>query len=252
MLLPFDDTGEGPAVVLLHAGIADRRMWGEQLGPLAGAGLRVIAMDMPGFGQAPVAEGKDEPWLDVLETMDAAGVDQAALVGNSLGGAIAQCVAVVSPERVSALALISSPAPGMEASQELSDAWETEEYAVEAGDIDGAIDAVLDSWLLPDAPPAVRELVGEMQRRAFDLQLGAPEPEEVPDPLGGDAHVISGYAGPVLIAVGEHDMSDFHGAAEKLGGALPEARREVIYGAGHLAPLEQPEALTELLVDFLL
>ena len=113
MLLPFDDTGEGPAVVLLHAGIADRRMWGEQLGPLAGAGLRVIAMDMPGFGQAPVAEGKDEPWLDVLETMDAAGVDQAALVGNSLGGAIAQCVAVVSPERVSALALISSPAPGM-------------------------------------------------------------------------------------------------------------------------------------------
>lgn len=251
MVLPFDDAGEGPAVVLLHAGIADRRMWSGQIEPLAGAGLRVLAMDMPGFGQAPVGDGRDEPWLDVLETMDAAGVERAALVGNSLGGAIAQCIAITSPERVSALALISSPAPGMEASEELSDAWETEEYAVEAGDIDGAVEAVLDAWLLPDAEPALRDLVGEMQRRAFDLQLGALEPEEVPDPLGGDAHVISSYTGPVLIAVGERDMTDFHGAAEKLGGALPEARREVIAGAGHLAPLEQPQALTELLVDFL-
>ena len=52
MLLPHDDVGAGPAVVLLHAGIADRTMWREQLGPIADAGHRVVALDRPGFGEA--------------------------------------------------------------------------------------------------------------------------------------------------------------------------------------------------------
>ena len=113
MLLPHDDVGDGPAIVFLHAGIADRTMWREQLGPIADAGHRVVAMDLPAFGEAappPV----DAPWSDVLQTMDALAIDSAALVGNSHGGRVAMRVAVVAPERVAALVLVSAPPPDLE------------------------------------------------------------------------------------------------------------------------------------------
>jgi pimeloyl-ACP methyl ester carboxylesterase len=48
--LPHDEAGSGPAVVLLHAGVADRTMWSEHLEHLADAGYRAVAMDLPGFG----------------------------------------------------------------------------------------------------------------------------------------------------------------------------------------------------------
>src|SRR5450759_4950689 len=100
MSLPHDDVGSGPPLILLHAGIADRTMWAEHLQPLASAGFRVLAADLPGFGDAPVAAQEDAPWNDVLATMDALGIERAVLVGNSLGGLVAQRVAVLAPGRV--------------------------------------------------------------------------------------------------------------------------------------------------------
>jgi pimeloyl-ACP methyl ester carboxylesterase len=251
MVLPHDEQGAGPAVVLLHAGIADRRMWREHLAPLAGAGYRVLAVDLPGFGEAPMPEEPPQPWLDVLATMDALDVARAALVGSSFGGAIAQRIAAVAPERVTALALVSTPAEEVEPSPQLIAAWDAEEEALERGDVEAAIEAVLDAWTLPDASPEIRELVAAMQRRAFELQAGAEGIDELADPLERDPAALGRFAGPVLLAVGERDMSDFHEAAEMLAGLLPQARRETIAGAGHLAPLEQPDAFGELILAFL-
>jgi len=110
VLLPHDDAGAGPALILLHAGVADRRMWSGHLAPLAASGHRVIAPDLPGFGDATLPPGGEAaPWNDVLETMDALGVERAALVGNSLGAAIALAAAVLAPERVTNLVLVSTP-----------------------------------------------------------------------------------------------------------------------------------------------
>ena len=64
--------------------------------------------------------------------MDALAIDRAALVGNSFGGAVALRAAAVAPDRVTALALISAPAPGVEPSDELEAAWAAEEEALEA------------------------------------------------------------------------------------------------------------------------
>src|SRR3954454_2970981 len=149
MLLPFDERGEGPAVVLLHAGVADRTMWSEHLGPLAASVHRVLAPDLPGFGEAPVAPGQQAPWSDVLQTMDAAGIDRAAVVGSSFGGAVALRVAAVAPERVTALALVSAPAPGVEPSADLQAAWEAEGEALGRGDVEAAVAAGVDAWTLP-------------------------------------------------------------------------------------------------------
>jgi 3-oxoadipate enol-lactonase len=104
-VLPHDELGSGPALVLLHAGVADRSMWADHLRPLADAGYRAVAPELPGFGEVPLPEGKYAPWADVLRTMDELAIERAALVGNSFGADVALRVALVAPDRVSALVL---------------------------------------------------------------------------------------------------------------------------------------------------
>ena len=53
-MLPYDEAGSGPAVMLLHAGVADRSMWDDTLPALAAAGFHAIAPDLPGFGEAAI------------------------------------------------------------------------------------------------------------------------------------------------------------------------------------------------------
>jgi pimeloyl-ACP methyl ester carboxylesterase len=249
--LPSDEAGSGPAIVLLHAGIADRSMWAEHLEPLAAAGHRVVALDLPGFGEAKPAPGEQAPWLDVLGAMDALEIERAALVGNSFGGAVALRVALVAPERVSALALISSPAVEFEPSPQLRAAWDAEEAALERGDTEGAVAAVVEAWTLPDAPQQLRDRVAAMQRRIFEVQAGIAEVAEAPDPAEEHPEQIAELDIPALVAAGEHDMPDFRDGAEQLAAALPRAQHVLIAGAGHLAPLETPEAFRELLLGFL-
>ena len=220
-------------------------MWAEHLGPLARAGYRVIALDLPGFGEARISPGEQAPWDDVLESMDELGVDRAALVGCSFGGAVALRVAAVAPERVWMLVLVSAPAPGVPPSRELEAAWEAEDAALSRGDVDAAAAAVVDTWTLPGAPEALRQRVAEMQRRAFTLQADSPPVAEAPDPLE-DSGPLTGLDIPALVVVGELDKRDFVEGASRLAEALPAARQVVIEGAGHLAPLEAPAAFDEL------
>ncbi len=236
--------------MLLHAGITDRTMWATQVRSLADAGYRAIAPDFPGFGNAPRASTA-APWSDLLETLDQCAIGEAAIVGCSFGGAVALRVAAVAPERVAALALISAPAPGLEPSEELSEAWEAEESALERGDIDGAVRAVVDAWLLADAPSELRDQVAGMQRRAFELQLQGSAPNEIDDPVEQHPSCLSHLSMPALVAVGEFDMADFREGADQLARELPASRHVVIEGARHLAPLEQPAAFDALLRTFL-
>jgi pimeloyl-ACP methyl ester carboxylesterase len=251
VILPHDDQGTGPSVVLLHAGVADRRMWAEQLGPLSTAGHRVIAIDLPGFGEAPMAVEQDCPWLDVIETLDWLGVERFALVGNSFGGWVAQRVAVLVPQRLAALALISSPDDAIDPSPRLKAVWEAEESALEREDFDAAVQAVVDGWTLPGAPQRLRLRIGQMQRRAFELQVQDGETPAGRDPLEADPSALGRLELPVLVACGEHDMSDFHAAAQRLTADIAGARLVVIEGAGHLAPMERPKPFAELLLGFL-
>ena len=112
MVLPYDDVGEGPPVMLLHAGIADRTMWREHLEPLAAAGHRVVAPDLPGLRPRAGAERArtGSTWRRRSTRL---GRRPAALVGNSFGAAVALRVAVVTPEKVSALALFALPDGGV-------------------------------------------------------------------------------------------------------------------------------------------
>lgn len=226
-------------------------MWTEHLEPVAAAGQRMVAVDLPGFGEAPVAQDEDAPWRDVLLTMDALGIDCATVVGNSFGGAVAQRVAAIAPGRINSLVLISSPVWGVEPSPALKAVAQAEETVLEDGDMEAAVEVMLAAWTLPDAPSQLRDRVARMQRRAFEQQANADWGPEGFDPLEHDLDALSNVDAFVSVAVGEHDMRDFHVAADTLVEAFPNAHKTVLHGAGHLAPLEQPQAFRELLLTVL-
>ena len=160
-------------------------------------------------------------------------------------------VALVAPDRVSALALISAPPPVLEPSPELESAWEAEEAALQRGDIEAAVAAVVDAWTLPDASPELRDRVAVMQRRAFALQAEAPPTTEAPDPVEQRPETLARLRVPTLVAAGELDKRDFRQGAEAMARTLPHARHAVINGAGHLAPLETPVAFRKLVLALL-
>jgi pimeloyl-ACP methyl ester carboxylesterase len=179
------------------------------------------------------------------------GIARAALVGNSFGAAVALRAAAVAPAAASALVLISPPPLAMDPSAQLSAAWEAEEAALERGDVDAAVDAVVDAWTQPNAPPELRERVAAMQRRIYEVQAGVLEVEEAPDPLEQHPERLKTLDIPTLATAGEHDMPDFRSGAEELAATMPHCEFVLIKGAGHLAPLETPEAFATLALGFL-
>jgi pimeloyl-ACP methyl ester carboxylesterase len=222
-------------------------MWVQQLKPLGAAGYRAIAVDMPGFGEMPEVP-EPAPWELVLATLDELGIAQATLVGVSWGGGMALRVAAVAPQRVTKLVLVSSRPFEAPPSPQLQAAFKAEEEAYARGDLDAAADAAAAAWTLPDAPETLKAAIRTMQRRAYELQQG--EPPQPPDPLDEDPRKLDTLHIPTLILTGEFDLPDFHQAAEQLLAHLPDSRLITLAGAGHLVPLEAPEAFTRVLTDF--
>ncbi|BEL08877.1 alpha/beta hydrolase [Actinoplanes sichuanensis] len=248
MTLDFDVTGDGPAVLLLHSTVCDRRMWDPQVAALAAAGHRVVRLDLVGHGGTPVPTGRFDEAATVAELLDGLGINELALVGASGGGRLALEFAARQPDRVTALALLCTALRGHPGSPELEAFDEREEALLEAGDVAGAVDLNVDLWLGPEADDATRELVRTMQRHAFDVQLAAEDVAYEPVRTDPD---LSRIAAPTLLVTGAHDLPDFREIALHLAGVLPRARHVELEWAGHLPSLERPEAVNELLRDFL-
>jgi 3-oxoadipate enol-lactonase len=245
--------GDGPAVLLVHAGIADGRMWEPLAERLAAAGHRVVTCDLRGFGRTPLQPGVVSNAGDLVALLDALGIAAAAVVGASFGGHVALELALSAPERVRALALLAASLDAFDESAELQ-AFDAEETAaLERDDLDAAVAANVRMWVTRggrDADPAVVALVAAMQRDAFVAQAGVDAELEAFDPPVAER--LGEIAAPAFVAVGADDVADFHRIAERLAAELPAARPVVtIAGAAHLPALERPDAVAELLVAFL-
>ena len=255
-MLAHDVEGDGPVVLLVHEGIADRRMWEPQVGPFVDAGHTIVRCDLRGFGDSPLTPGTYSNIKDVRELLEHLRVDRATLVGGSLGARVALEYALTYPESVDALVLMGPGLRGVKMNPEVERSWEEEEALIEAGDIDGAVEVNLRTWV--DGPsrgqdevdPMVRERVRELQRRAFDLQLAEPDARE--EPLDPPA---SGRLGDVrartLVLVGDLDQTAILTVAERLEAAIPGARKVVISGTAHIPNMEKPEEFNRLVLEFL-
>ncbi|RNG24505.1 alpha/beta fold hydrolase [Streptomyces botrytidirepellens] len=245
MTLSHDVSGHGPALVLLHSSVCDRRMWDPQWPVLAAAGYRVIRCDFRGFGDSPAADHPYGDAGDVMDLLDHLGIERAALAGASYGGQVALEVAAARPDAVTALVLLCSALPGHAPGPALRSFAEREEALFEAGDLAGAVELNVATWLGPEAGDGVRERVRRMQRHAFEVQLTA---EFAPAERQVD---LARIEAPSLAVSGAHDLPDFREIAAHLADRIPGARHLELPWAGHLPGLERPGAVADLLTRFL-
>lgn len=249
-----DRHGKGPAVVLVHAGIADSRMWEPQLRPFAKAHT-VVRVDLPGFGKSPIETNPVSYRGSVDSALDAYDVEGAAIVGTSLGGLTALELALDTPERVTALVLVGAGIDDHDWAGELNDFDKAETEAIERGDLEAAVNVNLDFWVagprrtLDEVDPKVRDLVAEMQLDAFR--------QEWPDDLKAlkldppASQRLGDVAVPTLVVTGDEDVVDIIRIGDRLARELPDAERATIGGAAHLPNLERPDEFNRLVLGFL-
>jgi 3-oxoadipate enol-lactonase len=257
VILHHEVRGAGPAVLLVHAGIADSRMWEPLAARLADAGHSTVVCDLRGFGRTPLEAGVVSNAADLVAVLDELEIDRAAVAGASFGGRVALELALQAPERVAALVLLDAALDAFDWSPELEALDEAEEALIDAGDVDGAVALNVRFWVQRpgerdpgDVDPAVCDLVADMQRAAFVAQIGVEAEFEVNDPPM--AQRLAEIDAPALVVVGADDVVDFQQLAARLAGELPGAGPVVtIPGAAHLPALERPSEVAAAMVPFL-
>lgn len=255
--LAYEVAGAGPALVLVHAGVADRRMWDPQWLELA-AGNRVVRYDLRGYGETLPPGMAWSHYADLLSIFDELGIGRATVVGASVGAGIGVEAALARPEAVASLVL-AAPGGALfgDDTADLRSVWHDEVEALDRGDVAEAVEVNLRAWVdgpqrSPDAvDPEVRSFVGRMQRDAFELPEwdaeAAPEAELEPPAASRLGEITC----PTLVVVGEEDQPATRRAAERVGSAVPGAELVAWPNAAHMLSLERPAAFTQLVLDFL-
>lgn len=245
MTLAYDLDGDGPAIVLLHSSVCDRRMWQRQSALLVEAGYRVLRPDFQGFGDTPAPSAAYEEVTDVRELLDTLGIDRAIVVGSSMGGRVAQEFAARWPSRVTGLLLVCAATRLLAPTADVRVFGDAEDALLEAGDVEGAVALNVRTWVGPAATAETRELIGDMQRHSFEVQLAAGD--VAAERLDFDLADVTASA---LVVSGAHDLDYFRQIATLLAERIPGAESRELEWAGHLPNLEDPERFDPLLLEF--
>ena len=256
----WESAGEGPDVLLIHAGVADGRMWDELFSVLVKK-FRCTRYDLRGFGRSSFPGGPYSHVADLEELFRSADVDSAAVVGASVGGGIAIDFALVHPGKVTRLVLAASALGGHEWSPMVREFGGAEDDALDARDVDAAVELNLQLWV--DGPrrgqdavsPEVRKKVRQMQRLAFEKQLVAYEQSSPPMPTDEldppAAYRLGEIQVPTLVMVGDQDVPDFQEIAERIAGDIPNVKKIEMNNAAHMLALEKPAEFNDHLLKFL-
>jgi len=247
-------SGASPPVVLLHAGVCDRRSWdavGDQLSPAHA----VIAYDRRGFGDTQPSSGAFSHVDDLIAVLDAVTDGPAWLVGSSAGGRVAIDAVLLAPQRVTGLVLFApsvsgapQPAQYDAASQRLSD---LDDAAIAAGDLNEA--NRLETWVWLDGPASPE---GRVSGPARDLALAMNAiVQRNADPEGAGASSVDAWNQlgqinvPVTVAWGDLDLPFLVNRSEQLAARLPNGHGRVLPGTAHLPYLERPDLVTQVITE---
>ena len=246
MRLAFRDAGQGSPVVLLHGLFGSARNLGGAARALASA-HRVVSMDLRNHGDSAHAPGMDYATMaaDVVETMDAAGLPAAAVVGHSMGGKVAMQLALTAPARVTRL-VVADIAPVAYASH--FGGFARAMLALSPGLARSAADAAL----APDVPdPAIRSFLLHNYRPTEGWRIGLAEIAAALPRIETWHEETATYAGPVLFVTGARSDYVLPAHRPAILRLFPAARFVAIKDAGHWLHAEQPEAFNATLGAFL-
>lgn len=252
--LSYEVAGGGYPLVLLHAGVADSRMWDEQFATFA-QHYRVVRYDLRGFGQSAVPTAAFRSYEELAQLLKHLRIARAHIVGISYGGKIALDFTLAHPEMVNALVLVAPGVSGSEPSADVLAFYEAEEAALEAEDLDGATDLNVKMWV--DGPrrgpyevnPAVRARVREMQRHAFSTIFpeGAVELDLEPPAI----ERLNEIKAPTLIIVGDYDIPAMVEQARQISTQIADAQLAIFEGVAHMVNMEKPAEFNQAVLDFL-
>ncbi|HEY6238829.1 MAG TPA: alpha/beta hydrolase [Thermoplasmata archaeon] len=255
--ISYEEAGRGPPILLLHEGIADRRMWNREF-PLLARDHHVVRYDLRGYGGSTPATSEYSPVRDLVALMDHVGVRRPVVVGPSAGGKIALDLTLSHPQRVGGLLLIAPGYSGMdydhvpggkatfERDERLSkaavDAWT-------AGKLEEATEHLRQLWAseLSGSGRALFEtMVRENAPEVFEDRSGRHETRE-----GEPAAVrLKEIRAPTLILVGDRDNPVMPHCANFLARGIPGALVRLVPGADHLLNLSRPDAFDTALHGF--
>ncbi len=248
------EAGRGPRLVLLHGLADDHRLW-RHVVPLLAPRFEVAAVDLPGHGRSgPIPEGADIGWFagrvgGLLDQLAASGgAPRPVLAGLSMGGGIAQYVALADPGRLRALVLVStSPSfPGATRRRFLERAARAERDGMAA-----VVDETVPRWFTPAFAESHPDEI-----RATTRTVLATDPVAFSRASRANADRdcqarLAELTMPVLFVGGLDDPADPARAAALYRASVPRLRLELLPGVSHLVPVEAPGPLTSILLDHL-
>lgn len=246
----YEARGRGPAVVLVHGGFGDHRMWDDQFAALS-RDFRVVRYDHRGFGRSPAPSGPYSPAGDLLRLLDHLGIERAHLVGNSVGGAYVLDFALLHPTRTDRVVVVSSGANGYPYTPEdLQGIAAVFNAARQEGP-----ERAAEMWLQHPmvavtsrhsrTAPLLRTMVRE-NRGIFQM---TPWPREPLNPAA--FRRLDQIRRPVLFVVGGDDTPMVRRSARESADRIPGAQWQEISGADHLPQMVKPEEFNGVLRRFL-
>lgn len=253
----YEVAGEGPTVVLGHAGFLDSRMWDDQWAALA-EHYRMVRYDMQGYGESSPASGPVDRRSELHALLQHLEIERAHLVGSSLSGATFLDYALEHPARVASLVTVNAAPSGFDMQGEppryLMEMFE----AGQQGDLDRASELQLRIWLdgmyrEPDQLDAtLRQRAAAMNRIPVQNATWFVADAQPLNPLDPPAVTRLGeIACPSLIIDSTLDHPEVQRAAAEMARLIPQAQRATIADAAHVPNMEQPAEFNRLVLNFL-
>jgi 3-oxoadipate enol-lactonase len=245
--LYYEVSGRGPAVVFIHAAIADRRMWDREFA-LYSKERTVVRYDVRGFGRSPPASTEYSDVDDLWLLIDHLGVRSATLVGCSNGGRIALDFAVEHPEKVAGLLLVSPGVSGftLEHAPEGKPVFDQDNArsapipaAWKAGRKEEALEGLRQYWASAQEGSNL-ELVRTMMRENAEeifTDASASHNRTLDPPAVGRLGSISG---PTTVLLGDRDEPSMTYIVRTVVRGIPHAKLVPVPGGDHLVNLSRP------------
>jgi 3-oxoadipate enol-lactonase len=254
--LYYETSGNGPAIVLIHAGFLDLRMWDPQI-PVFSKTNRVIRYDVRGFGKSDIARNTYSDYKDLRALLYHLRVKTASLVGVSNGGRIAADFAVEYPSMLDHLVLVSPGMSGYKSSGPEEDKmWEEFDRQMkpqEIADREGrAVDAVemdVNAWASAQTP-VNRERIRQIALDNFHVHVENPWKLQVP-PEPRTFQRLPQIRTPTLVIIGDRDVPPQILLTDNIHSHIPGSKRVLIPGADHIVNMSKPDEFNRTVLEFL-